>query len=51
MNGFRGETDRVDKMERRVEFDLYYIRHWNFWFDLKIVFLTLLRGFTGPAAY
>ncbi|SMG01598.1 undecaprenyl-phosphate glucose phosphotransferase [Burkholderia singularis] len=51
VNGFRGETDRVDKMERRVEFDLYYIRHWNFWFDLKIVFLTLLRGFTGPAAY
>jgi exopolysaccharide biosynthesis polyprenyl glycosylphosphotransferase len=41
-NGHRGETDTIDKMARRVEFDLHYIDHWSLWLDLKIVFMTLV---------
>ncbi|WP_347555460.1 undecaprenyl-phosphate glucose phosphotransferase [Robbsia sp. KACC 23696] len=51
VNGFRGETDRVEKMEARVKFDLYYIQHWSFWFDMKIVLLTIVKGFIGSNAY
>jgi Undecaprenyl-phosphate glucose phosphotransferase len=42
INGYRGEADTVDKMKRRVEYDLYYIDNWSFLFDLKIIILTLL---------
>jgi Undecaprenyl-phosphate glucose phosphotransferase len=42
VNGLRGETDTVDKMQRRVEHDLYYIDNWSFLFDIKIILLTLL---------
>ena len=41
-NGYRGETDTIDKMVRRVEYDLHYIDHWSLWLDLKIVLMTLL---------
>lgn len=51
INGWRGETDTVDKMQKRVEFDLYYIQNWSLWFDLKIIFLTIFRGFMGKNAY
>jgi len=51
INGWRGETDTLDKMEKRIEFDLAYIREWSLWFDIKIVFLTAFRGFTGSNAY
>jgi putative colanic acid biosynthesis UDP-glucose lipid carrier transferase len=47
INGFRGETDTLDKMEGRVEYDLDYIRRWSLWMDVKIVFLTFFKGFTG----
>ena len=51
INGWRGETDTLEKMEKRVEFDLEYIREWSLWFDIKIVFLTIFKGFVNKAAY
>ncbi|PRD16795.1 undecaprenyl-phosphate glucose phosphotransferase [Pantoea coffeiphila] len=51
INGFRGETDTLDKMQKRVDFDLIYIRGWSIWLDLKIIFLTFFKGFVNKAAY
>lgn len=51
INGYRGETDTLDKMENRIEFDLDYIRHWSIGFDLKIVFMTIFNGFINRNAY
>ena len=45
--GWRGQTD----LSKRIECDLYYIEHWSLWFDLKIIFLTLFRGFVHKNAY
>jgi Undecaprenyl-phosphate glucose phosphotransferase len=41
VNGYRGATDTLEKMRRRVEHDLYYIDNWSFWFDLRIIIMTL----------
>lgn len=51
VNGLRGETDTLDKMSRRVEYDLFYIENWSFIFDLKIILLTIFRGFINKNAY
>jgi putative colanic acid biosynthesis UDP-glucose lipid carrier transferase len=51
INGYRGETDTVDKMAKRVEFDLHYIQNWSFWMDLKIIAWTACKGWTGNNAY
>jgi Undecaprenyl-phosphate glucose phosphotransferase len=51
INGLRGETDSVDKMEQRVRYDLYYIENWSIGFDLRIIFKTLFVGFSHPNAY
>lgn len=51
INGWRGETDTLNKMEKRVEFDLHYIKHWSLWFDIKIIFLTIFKGFKNANAY
>jgi putative colanic acid biosynthesis UDP-glucose lipid carrier transferase len=40
VNGCRGETDTLDKMERRVRFDHQYIREWTIWLDLRILLKT-----------
>jgi Undecaprenyl-phosphate glucose phosphotransferase len=40
VNGYRGDTDTLEKMQRRVEHDLYYIDNWSFLFDLRIILLT-----------
>jgi putative colanic acid biosynthesis UDP-glucose lipid carrier transferase len=51
INGWRGETETLEKMEKRVEYDLEYLRRWSLWFDLKIIILTILRGFKDSHAY
>ncbi len=51
IEGWRGETDTLDKMQRRVEYDLAYIRRWSVWFDLRIIFLTVFKGFVNKNAY
>jgi len=51
VNGYRGETDTLNKMEKRIEFDLDYIQNWSVFFDVKILFLTLIKGFVGKSAY
>jgi Undecaprenyl-phosphate glucose phosphotransferase len=51
VNGYRGETDTLDKMEKRVEYDLYYIEHWSVWMDIKIILMTILVGFRHRNAY
>lgn len=51
VNGFRGETDTIDKMVKRVEYDLEYIHRWSVWLDIKIVFMTIFKGFTNKNAY
>lgn len=51
INGWRGETDDIYKMEKRVEYDFWYIRNWSLWLDIKIILLTVVRGFKGKNAY
>lgn len=51
INGWRGETGDLYKMQKRVEHDLWYIRNWSFWLDMKIILVTMFRGFSGPNAY
>lgn len=51
VNGWRGETDTLNKMQKRVELDLYYINNWSLGFDVRIILLTLIRGFVNRNAY
>ncbi|NHO68525.1 undecaprenyl-phosphate glucose phosphotransferase [Aestuariicella hydrocarbonica] len=51
VNGWRGETDTLEKMEKRVEHDLHYIHHWSVWWDIKIIIKTIFKGFIGKNAY
>lgn len=51
VNGYRGETDTLEKMQKRVEYDLYYIEHWSLLLDLRIIALTILKGFMHKNAY
>jgi Undecaprenyl-phosphate glucose phosphotransferase len=51
VNGLRGETAQIEKMQARVEHDLYYLRNWSFGLDMRIVFATLWRGFLHRNAY
>jgi Undecaprenyl-phosphate glucose phosphotransferase len=41
VNGHRGQTDTLEKMQRRFECDLYYIENWSFLLDMKIILMTL----------
>jgi Undecaprenyl-phosphate glucose phosphotransferase len=51
VNGWRGETDTVEQIRKRVEHDIYYIEHWSILFDIRIIFRTILGGFTGRNAF
>jgi len=51
ISGCRGETDTLEKMKRRVAYDLAYVRTWSIWLDLKIILITLFRGFRDDQAY
>lgn len=47
VNGWRGDTSLIN----RIECDIYYIKNWSFFFDIKILFLTLCKGFINKNAY
>jgi len=51
VNGWRGETETLDKMEKRVEFDHRYIREWTLWMDVKILFQTAMVVYKQENAY
>jgi len=51
VNGWRGETGEIEKMEMRVKHDLYYINNWSLWFDLRIIFMTMFMMVTGKNAH
>jgi Undecaprenyl-phosphate glucose phosphotransferase len=47
VNGLRGATS----LRKRLQYDLFYVRHWSLWFDLRILWLTLFRGFVHKNAH
>jgi Undecaprenyl-phosphate glucose phosphotransferase len=51
VNGYRGETSRLEMMERRVDCDLWYIKNWSFPLDLRIFVLTFVELLRGRNAY
>lgn len=51
VNGWRGETDTLYKMQKRVEYDLEYIQRWSLWLDLKIIFATAFKTLNDKNAY
>jgi Undecaprenyl-phosphate glucose phosphotransferase len=51
VNGWRGETDTIDKLRKRVEHDLYYIEHWSIAFDVWILVMTMVKAFGSRNAF
>ncbi len=51
VNGCRGETEQIEKMEKRIFFDHKYIREWNIWLDIKILLQTIKVVFSRQNAY
>lgn len=51
VNGFRGETRELEKMQTRIDYDLKYLRHWSLFLDLKIIFKTVTNGSWRINAY
>jgi Undecaprenyl-phosphate glucose phosphotransferase len=51
INGWRGPTDTLEQIQKRVQHDLYYIENWSFSLDAMIVFRTLFVGFFGKNAF
>jgi putative colanic acid biosynthesis UDP-glucose lipid carrier transferase len=51
VNGYRGETKTLDKMQGRIDYDLDYLRNWSLRLDLRIIMKTVLLVFKDSAAY
>tara|TARA_R110000787_G_scaffold7925_13_gene26628 strand:+ start:13548 stop:15020 length:1473 start_codon:yes stop_codon:yes gene_type:complete len=51
VKGYRGETDTLEKMEARVNYDTYYVENWSLFFDLQILVMTVFVGFINKNAY
>jgi putative colanic acid biosysnthesis UDP-glucose lipid carrier transferase len=51
VNGFRGETDTVEKMKQRIEYDLAYLRSWSLILDLQIILKTIVVVLKKNNAY
>ncbi len=51
INGYRGQTDTLEKMRKRIEYDLFYIENWSLSFDLRIILMTIFKGFVDKNAY
>lgn len=51
VNGYRGETETLDKMQGRIDYDLDYLRNWSLVLDLQIIVKTVLVVFKDQAAY
>lgn len=51
ISGFRGETEVLYKMEKRIELDIHYMQTWTPLMDIKIIFLTIFKGFVSETAY
>ena len=47
VNGYRGETRNLEQMQKRVDYDLWYQEHWSPFFDLRIVFMTVINALRG----
>lgn len=47
VHGWRGDTD----LKTRIEYDLYYIENWSLWLDIKIIVMTVFKGFVNKNAY
>ena len=51
INGFRGVTDTTEKMQNRLDYDLFYINNWSLWFDIKILLKTFWKVIDGENAH
>jgi len=51
VNGLRGETESIERMRTRVEYDLEYLRNWSFWLDVRIILRTIRLVFFDRSAY
>lgn len=47
IHGYRGETQEVEQMQMRVDYDIWYMENWNLWLDVRIIFLTIFNAIKG----
>jgi putative colanic acid biosynthesis UDP-glucose lipid carrier transferase len=51
VNGLRGETETLEKMEQRLAYDLEYLRRWSIWLDLRLICQTIFKTVSDKNAY